>query len=205
MAPTLQTRTEAPIVTPAKRVSWTLAYVAAAAVGVVSLLALLTAPVADILGDSEYTIPATLHGVSAMIYVIVATVCAYLGYRLYTGRLTEYHDLRILAALQAFFSSITILFGNWIYIYYRAAAGPRTYFLENAPEVHEIFFEFKEFVALFTLPLALAAAFVLLRERDGLRNDTRMRQAVGVLLILAWAFLMITFGLGAAITKIRSV
>ncbi|MGQ0536401.1 MAG: hypothetical protein ACT4PT_10040, partial [Methanobacteriota archaeon] len=134
------------------RTDWTLAYFLAAAVGVVSVAAMVTAPVASLLGDSRYAIPSALHGVSATVYVIVSTVCAYLAYLLYTGRLEAYRDLRILAALQSFFSLVTIRFGNWIYIYYRAAPGPRSYCLETSPEIHEIFFEFKEFVALYTLP-----------------------------------------------------
>lgn len=188
-----------------RKPDWTLAYVLAAAVGVVALIALLTTPVASLLGDSRYAIPSALHGVSAIVFVIIATVSAYLGHRLYTGRLEQLHDLRILASLNAFFSLITILFGNWIYIYYRAQGGPRSYFLETNPVIHQIFFEFKEFIALFTLPLTVAAAFVLLRHGDELAKHTRLRQAVGALLALSWLYLMLAFGLGAAITKLRGV
>ena len=39
----------------------------------------------------------------------------------------------------------------------------RSYFVKSMPEVHKIFFEFKEFGALFTLPLAVGAAFILWR------------------------------------------
>jgi hypothetical protein len=184
---------------------WTLAYFLVAAVGAVALLALFTAPVARLLGDSRYAIPGALHGVSAIIYVIIATICAYLGYRLYAGRLESTHDLRILASLTAFFSLVTVMFGNWIYIYYRETGGPRTYFLETDSVIHEIFFEFKEFIALFTLPLAVATAFVLLREKDHILQRPALRQAVSVMLGLQWLFLMLAFGLGAAITKLRSV
>lgn len=187
------------------RGDWTLAYVVAGAVGGVALLALVTAPVAGLLGDSRYAIPGALHGVSAVVFVIVSTITAYLAYRLYTGRLESTHDLRIMAGLNAFFSLVTVLFGNWIYIYYRATGGPRSYFLENNPAVHEIFFEFKEFIALFTLPLSVAAAFILLREKDKVLQNRQLRQAVGVLLVLVWVYLMLAFGLGAAITKLRSV
>lgn len=190
---------------PRRTVDWTLAYIAIAAVGLVALLAMVTTPVAALLGDSEYAIPSTLHGISAMLYVIVSTAGLYMAFLLYTGRLEAYRDMRIIAGLQAFLSLVTILFGNWIYIYYRATEGPRSYFLENDPALHQIFFEFKEFIALFTLPLATAAAFIAWRERDGLRDDARMRQALAILLALAWTCLMLAFGLGAAITKIRSV
>lgn len=186
-------------------IDWTLAYVLLAAVGVVTLLAMATAPVADLLGDSRYAIPSTLHGVSAMVYLVVGTISAYLAWKLYRGELTQLHDVRILSALNTFFAAITLLFGNWIYIYYRAPGGPRAYFLENAPALHAVFFEFKEFMALFTLPLAAAATFVLWREGDALSSNVRLRQAVAVVLGLAWLYLMLTFGLGAAITKLRSV
>ncbi len=187
------------------RADWTLAYVLIAAIGAVALLALITAPVAELLGDSQYAVPSTLHGVAAMTYVIVATIAAYLAYRLYTGELKAYRDLRILAGLQTFLSLVTIMFGNWIYVYYRQTGGPRSYFKENMPEIHEIFFEFKEFVALFTLPLLVAASFVLWREKEAIAEKKRLRQAVAIVLVLAWAFLMLAFGLGAAITKLRSV
>lgn len=189
----------------AKRSDWTLAYVVIGAIGVVALLALATAPVAALLGDSSYAVPSALHGVAAITFVIVATVAAYLGYRLYMGRLEQLHDLRILASFNAFFSLLTIMFGNWVYIAYRAKGGPRTYFLENNPVVHQIFFEFKEFIALFTLPLSVAAAFILLRHRDELLKHSRLRQAVAVALGLSWLYLMLAFALGAAITKLRSV
>ena len=187
------------------RPNWTLAYVVAAAIAVIALLALITSPVAKLLGDSEYAIPATLHGIAALVYVIVATVLAYLGYLLYTDRLRSYHDLKVLSLLSAGFSFVTIAFGNWIYMYYRAPGGPRSLFLETNPPIHQFFFEFKEFVALFTLPLAVATAFIILREGEHLRSRPLTRQAVAIMLELGWIFLMLAFGLGAAITKLRSV
>lgn len=196
---------EEPAPAAMRRTDWTLAYFLAAGVALAALAAMATAPVSDLLGDSRYAVPSTLHGISAMLYVIIATVVAYLGYLLYVGRLRAYRDLRILAGLSALFSLVTVMFGNWIYIYYRAPAGPRSYFLENQATLHEIFFEFKEFVALFTLPLTVAASFILWRERESLQENPRLRQAVGAMLILGWLYLMLTFGLGAAITKLRSV
>lgn len=200
-------RTMAPLSpsTTRSKPDWTLAYWVAGAVALTALLALVTAPMADLLGDSEYAIPAALHGVASLVYVIVATVLAYLAYLLYADRLEAYHDLKILSLLSAAFSALTILFGNWIYIYYRATGGPRAYFLETNPPVHEFFFEFKEYLALFTLPLSVAAASIIVREGPHLRARPLTRQVVAVLLVLAWVFLLVVFGLGAAITKLRSV
>ena len=187
------------------KTSWTIVYILAAAVGVLALLALLTAPAQSLLGESPHAIASAMHGVSAIIYLLVATALAYLSYLMYTGRLQSYHDIRILASLNAFFSLLTILFGNWIYMAYRARGGPRARFLEDMPEIHQIFFEFKEFIALCTLPLAVAGAFILLRERDRMDGQERLRQATAVLLVGSWVFLLLAFGLGAAITKLRSV
>src|SRR3990172_4262260 len=98
-----------------------------------------------------------------------------------------------------------IIFGNWVYIGYREAGGPRSWFLENSPEVHEIFFEFKEYIALFTLPLALGTMFTIWTYRERLREDKSLRTTVALLLIVKWAIFILTFILGAAITKLRSV
>lgn len=185
-----------------------LLYLLGATVGAAALIALVTSPVAVLLGDSKHAIPGALHGVTAILYVIVATISAYMAYRLYFGRLEDLRDLRIVASLNACLSLLTIIFGNWIYIYYRAKGdSPREYFLEDAARepIHEIFFEFKEFLALFTLPLSIAAAYILLRERDDVKRRKWLHQIVAVLLVAAWAALMLTFGLGAAITKLRSV
>lgn len=89
---------------PRRTVDWTLAYIAIAAVGLVAILAMVTTPVAALLGDSEYAIPSTLHGISAMLYVIVSTAGLYMVCLLFTGRLEAYRDMRIIAGLQAFLS-----------------------------------------------------------------------------------------------------
>jgi uncharacterized membrane protein len=159
--------------TAARRIDWTLAYVLAGAVGVVALAALVTSPVTALLGDSSYAVPSTLHGVTAILHVLAATVTVYLAVLMYTGRLEAYRDLRILAALSAFLSLVTI--------------------------------EFKEFIALFTLPLSVAVAFVLWTHGDELKERQNLRQATAVALVASWACLMLAFGLGAAIMRLRSV
>jgi hypothetical protein len=99
-----------------------------------------------------------------------------------------------------------VLFGNWIYIAYRAPvpSSPRSYFLETMPVIHEIFFEFKEFMALFTLPLAVGAAFVIWYYGDQLRVRPAIRNLLAATLVLVFFYFMVTFGLGAAITKLRA-
>lgn len=137
--------------------------------------------------------------------MVTATIGLFQGYRLLTGTIRHSAQLEFGGVVNVFLAFLTILFGNRIYIYYRAAQGPRTYFLENAPEIHKIFFEFKEFAALFTLPLAVAAAYLFLTYRDQLLRSKNLRILAAILLALTFFYFLVAFGLGAAITKLRAI
>ncbi len=164
-----------------------------------------SAPWEDLMGESPFASIATIHGMFATLGVIAGSATGYLGWRLLLGHLKAYRDLRILATVSSVFAFLAILTGNWIYIAYRGPGGPREFFINNFPEIHEIFFEFKEFIALFPLPIAVAATFVLWKYKDSLPVDEKLRNAVGVMIAVAWTVLIITFVLGAAITKLMSV
>ncbi len=168
-------------------------------------LVLVTAPLGDLLGSSAWAVVSTLHGMLAVLGTIIITVTAYLGWKLFRGQLQANDDLRIVSALSALAALATIIFGNWIYIAYRAPGGPRAFFLANSPGVHEVFFEFKEFIALFTLPLAIATTYTIWTYRETLSEDKALRTTVALVLITIWVIFMATFVLGAAITKLRSV
>ena len=164
-----------------------------------------SAPWEDLMGESPFASIATIHGMFATLGVIVGSATGYLGWRLLLGHLKAYRDLRILATVSSVFAFLAILTGNWIYIAYRGPGGPREFFINNFPTIHEIFFEFKEFIALFPLPIAVAATFILWKYKDSLPVDEKLRNAVGVMIAVAWTILMIVFVLGAAITKLMSV
>jgi hypothetical protein len=120
----------------------------------------MTAPVTTLLGAGGGAVPAAFHGLAAFLYLFIGTIGLYLGWRLVTGRIRAFAELQLLATVSAAFSLIAIVFGNWLYIFYRAKSpeSPRSYFIATAPSIHQIFFEFKEFGALFTLPLTVVAA-----------------------------------------------
>jgi hypothetical protein len=166
---------------------------------------LMTAPFAKLLGPGGGALPAALHGLMAFLYLFVGTIGLYLGWRLLTGHIRAFADLQLLGVVCATFSLLTVIFGNWLYIFYRApvADSPRSYFVKNLPEVHKIFFEFKEFAALFTLPLAVCAAFILWRYGLEVLERRWLRYSVAVMFGLAFFYLVIAFGLGAAVTKLR--
>src|SRR5438046_1768362 len=127
-------------------------------------------------------------GLAAFLYLFVGTIGLYLGWRLLTGRISAFADLQLLAVVMATMSFLAIVFGNWLYIFYRAkdAGSPRSYFMANAPEIHKIFFEFKEFGALFTLPLTVVAAFTLWRYGSQVMERPWLRYTVAVVLGLSF-------------------
>lgn len=169
------------------------------------MIVLFTAPLAVLLGGSRYALEGALHGVSASLFMVTATIGLFQAYRLLTGAIRHAAPLEFGAVVNAFLAFLTILFGNRIYIFYRASQGPRAYFLESSPEIHKIFFEFKEFAALFTLPLAVTAAFLFLAYGEQLLRSRGLRNIAVLLLVLTFFYFLVAFGLGAAITKLRAV
>ena len=174
--------------------------------GIIGLaLVLLTAPTERLLGDSAQAIRGALHGTAAGLFMVTATIGLFQGYRLFVGQARSIAELQVGSVVNAAMAFFTIVLGNWVYIPYRASGGPRSYFLEHAPEIHKVFFEFKEFAALFTFPLAAAAAFILVSYGAAVIRRKDLRTLVAVLLALVFFYFLVAFGLGAAITKLRSV
>ena len=186
----------------------TTSLVAVAAILVASAIAFtaMTASVTQLLGAGAGAVPAAFHGLAAFLYLFVGTIGLYLGWRLVTGRIRAFAELQLLATVSVAFSLIAIMFGNWLYIYYRATApeSPRSFFIANAPDIHKIFFEFKEFAALYTLPLTVVAAYLLWRYGTQVMDRTWLRYSVAVLLGLSFFYLVVAFGLGAAVSKLKA-
>jgi cytochrome bd-type quinol oxidase subunit 1 len=170
------------------------------------VIVVLTAPLAALLGESRYALEGALHGVAAGLFMVTATIGLFQAYRLLTGTVLHSAQLEFGSVANAFLAFLTILFGNRIYIFYRASEGPRSFFLEKMPEIHKVFFEFKEFAALFTLPLAVAAAYLFLVYKDQLVLRSKgLRVLAAVLLILTFFYFLVAFILGAAVTKLRTI
>lgn len=176
-------------------------------IGVASIIVFVSTPFATIVGRGAYDLPAAMHGTISLLYLFVATIALYLGWKLYTERVSGVGDLQLASVVMSTLSLLTIVFGNWIYIPYRASDpnSVKAWLLANNPDVHRIFFEFKEFTALFTLPLSVAAAFILWRYGNQVIQRGWMRVTVALLLALGFFYLVVAFGLGAAVTKIRAI
>lgn len=165
----------------------------------------LTAPAEHLLGGSAEAIRGALHGTAAGLFMVTATIGLFQGYRLFVGQARSVAELQVGSVVNAALAFFTILLGNWLYIPYRAAGGPRSYFIEHAPEIHKIFFEFKEFAALFTLPLAVAATYILVIYGAAVLRRRDLSTLVSVLLALVFFYFLVAFGLGAAITKLKAL
>ena len=164
-----------------------------------------SSPTKQLLGEGAYSIRGAFHGLFAGILMVTMTIGLFQGFRLWKGSFVNVRELETGSIVNAVICFFTIVLGNWVYIPYRASGGPRSHFLETAPEIHKIFFEFKEFTALFTLPLVVATAYIICQYGERLNLDRRLREMVSLLLILAFFYFVGAFGLGAAITKLKSV
>jgi hypothetical protein len=183
----------------------TLLLVTVGAIAVVGLLMAITAPTGVLIGETQWRVISAFHGMGATAFLLSATIAVYLAWRLYAGEIRAFKDLKWLTAFAAVMSGVTIVFGTWIYIAYRAPGGPRTYFLGNMPEVHQIFFEFKEFIAMFTLPMFVTAAYILWKYDRSLLGHREARAVPSLLILLGYTFLLVAYVLGAAITKLAGV
>lgn len=178
-------------------------------IGIMSLIAItvlyISSPSHKLLGESQYAVRAAFHGLFAGIFMVTVTIGVYQAFRLWTGIPIRIRELEIGSTINATVCFLTIVFGNWLYIPYRAVDGPRSHFLTTAPEIHQIFFEFKEFTALFTLPLVVATAYIICRYAERIVQNRYLRESLALLLVLTFFYFIIAFGLGAAITKLNSV
>ncbi|MBI3252387.1 MAG: hypothetical protein HYZ52_03580 [Candidatus Omnitrophica bacterium] len=172
---------------------------------IAGMVLVVSAPANRLLGDSVYGVRSAFHGLMAGVLMITMTVGFYQGFRLWAGERVNTGELEIGSVLNAAVCFLTILFGNWLYIPYRAKGGPRTYFLDTNPDIHKIFFEFKEFTALFTLPLAVGAAYLICRYGRRVESDRVLRECAAILLVMAFFYFLVAFGLGAAVTKLKPV
>jgi len=172
---------------------------------IAAFFVIVTAPLEALLGESGYAAIAAFHGLSAGVMMVVVTIGLYQAYQLFMSQLVNLRDIKLLSVVNATMAFLTIVFGNWIYVGYRAKGGVREWLLANNPEAHKIFFEFKEYMALFTLPLAVLAAYLLVRYDMALFERRWLRITVAVVLALTFFYFTVAFGLGAAITKVKPV
>lgn len=176
----------------------------AVAQGVAAALLFLSIPCFTWLGLGTRQTIGALHGLASMLTVIVSAFLLHLTYPLLRGR--EEAAKRLIGPLWItnLLTLLSVIFGNWLYIGYRAHDGVQQWYLANAPAAHTVVMEYKEFVSLFPLPLGLAAAFLLWRYREDL-HGSGVAHVVTMLITLLWICLLIGLATGLGLAKLKLV
>lgn len=114
-----------------------------------------------------------------------------------------------LGVLLMFVTSVLLdISGAIIYVYYRAP-GPesaRSKILASAtPWVHTVLFEFKEFIGIYVPIILVVAVYLAWHHAPEIRSNASIRTMLSTLLLLATLVALLTFGLGAYVTKVQSL
>lgn len=183
-----------------KKPIWHLKDLAFMQAGVTALL-FLTIPILNLVGPGGNKWPGVLHGLGSTLTLIFGLQALHQIYPLLRGKEGSAEKLERTLWMLNGLVLLAIIFGNWLYIAYRAPDGLQQWELFYNPSMHLVAMEFKEFVALFALPMGVSAAFILRRFRDAMHLDHAISGAVAILVSLTWFCLLIGFVLGIAITK----
>ena len=171
----------------------------------IALLLLLTLCASDFLFPSEYKLKAGIHGVSAILAVVIGTYLTHRAFPLIKGMHVKLESLRRWLLAATLLNLAGALSGNWIYMRYRGQDGPRDWILNNVPAFHNVLMEFKEFVSLFPFPLMLAATFMLYYYGLPIQQRRDISRFVGITILVSWSFLILGFVAGLVLAKLRFV
>ena len=171
----------------------------------IAALLFLSIPLFNVIGLSNHKLMAVLHGLGATVTVIMSCQTIHLIYPMLRGKKGAAASLEWSLWLTNLMVLLTIVFGNWLYIAYRAPDGPQEWLLYHSPAVHYIVMEYKEFVSLYPLPLGIAAAVLLRRFRHALEPGSAASGIIALLITLFWICLLIGFVLGIGLARLRMV
>lgn len=171
----------------------------------IALSLLLLLPIANFFYPTDYGLKAGIHGVSAILAIVIGTYLTHRAIPLIKGMHVNLKTLRHWLLAATLLNLAGAISGNWIYMRYRGQDGPRDWILEHVPNFHNVLMEFKEFVSLFPFPLMLAATFLLYYYGlpQTLRRD--IARFVGITILVSWSFLMLGFVAGLVLAKLRFV
>ncbi len=173
--------------------------------GIAAAFFFMLIPLFNLFSISNHKLDSILHGMGATLTVLVSCYVLHGLYPFLRGKEGSAKRLERSLWITNALVLATIVFGNWIYMGYRAPDSVQQWFMYNAPVNHLVMMEFKEFVALFPLPLGLGASYVLWRFRGRFGELQDVSSVVALLVTLMWIFLLIGFVFGIGITKLRIV
>jgi len=171
----------------------------------VALTLLLLLPAANFFYPTDYSLKAGIHGVSAILAIIIGTYLTHRAIPLIKGMHVRLESLRLWVLGATLLNLAGAISGNWIYMRYRGQEGPRDWILARVPTFHNVLMEFKEFVSLFPFPLMLAATFTLYYYGMPIQHRRDITRFVGITILISWSFLMLGFVAGLVLAKLRFV
>lgn len=166
---------------------------------------LLLLPAANFFYPTDYSLKAGIHGVSAILAIVIGTYLTHRAIPLIKGMHVRLESLRRWVLTATLLNLAGAISGNWIYMRYRGEEGPRDWILANVQTFHNVLMEFKEFVSLFPFPLMLAATFMLYYYGLPIQYRRDMMRFVGITILVSWSFLMLGFVAGLVLAKLRFV
>jgi hypothetical protein len=150
------------------------------------------------------------HGMASMGALIVMAYAGHLAFPLLRGNAKILPQVRTLAFWSALLSLGAIATGNLAYMRYRADitfGGARAWLKEYSPLTQYVLMEYHEFTVLFTLPLAVTAAWVLWRYGDRIleRHYRPVLTAACLVMMALMFFAMGGLVTGLGVAKIRAL
>ena len=171
----------------------------------IALSLLLLLPIANFFYPTDYSLKAGIHGVSAILAIVIGTYLTHRALPLIKGMNVKLDSLRRWVLAATLLNLAGAISGNWIYMRYRGQDGPRDWILARVPSFHNVLMEFKEFVSLFPFPLMLSATFILYFYGLPIQYRRDISRFVGITILISWSFLMLGFVAGLILAKLRFV
>lgn len=171
----------------------------------VALLLLLLLSGSNFFFPTEYSLKAGVHGISAILAVVVGTILTHRAFPLIKGMTVNFRSLRHWLLAATMLNLLGAISGNWIYMRYRGQDGARDWILAHVPAFHNVLMEFKEFVSLFPFPLLLSAVFILYYYGLPIQYRRDLTRFVGITILASWCFLMLGFVAGLILAKLHFV
>lgn len=158
----------------------------------------------DFFFPSDFRLQAGLHGISAISALVTGTFLTHRAYHLMRGVHINFRSLRYWTLAATVLNCFGAVSGNWVYMRYRGEGGAKEWILAHAnPAFHNVMMEFKEFVSLFPFPLILAVTFILFYYGDAIVTRRDLLNFTGILILIAWLFLLLGFVTGLTLTKLH--
>jgi hypothetical protein len=151
-----------------------------------------------------------LHGSASMLTTVVVAYAGHLAFPLLRGSAKVLPPVRTLAFWSSIITFLGIASGNFAYMRYRADAtygGARAWLKVNSPLVQYAVMEYHEFSVLFTLPLSVAAAWILWSYGDSIleKKNRPVLTATCVALMAMMFFAIGGFVTGLGIAKVHAL